>query len=381
MPGGRPRRRQGPPPPPPSPPPRRRLRSRSPVDRLRDQLWEQVDVEPRRQRREATPAPSPRVQPPAQPPAQPLAQPPAQPGWWEAPQQAPVAQANVQQAAQPQANFDPGLLTMLYEKIENLERKMLMKGDHIDTLHLTVPVETRQKIWAGTFVDLSTLLVKNYQKLDDDADKKLCGIQDKEGNITLKNVKKNKRNLSIDEWTTAFHTFISVYHLKHADELQGILAYAELIRGAARDHPNSNAWRLYDELFRTKKASDPTRPWGMVDNQLWLALFCKPVQSNSFENPKGSDKNKHGFCFKFNSEKGCEMKRCNYAHKCSTCEASSHGSSTCFKNGYTKNLRKNATGKSEQSDKSKSTGSDFDKFKSGNKNQSSLNHSFRTRQN
>ena len=120
-------------------------------------------------------------------------------------------QVNAQVDAQ---DINQGLLTILYEKIENLEKKMLMKGDLIDNLHLTVPAEIRQKIWAGNYVDLSTLLIKNYQKLDEDEDKKLCGIQDKDGNITFKNFKKNKNNLSFEEWMTVFHIFMSVYVLQ-----------------------------------------------------------------------------------------------------------------------------------------------------------------------
>ena len=80
--------------------------------------------------------------------------------WWE---QLEPPQANAQVDTQ---DIHKGLLTILYEKIENLEKKMLMKGDLIDNLHLTVPAEIRQKIWAGNYVDLSTLLIKNYQKLD-----------------------------------------------------------------------------------------------------------------------------------------------------------------------------------------------------------------------
>ena len=113
-----------------------------------------MDRAPRRQQRVASPEPpSPREQPPAQRQPQP---------WWE---QLEPPQANAQVNAQ---DIDQGLLTILYEKIENLEKKMLMKGDLIDNLHLNVSAEVRQKIWAGSYVDLSILLIKNYQKLDED---------------------------------------------------------------------------------------------------------------------------------------------------------------------------------------------------------------------
>ena len=329
---GRGRRRQEPP-----PPERRRTRSarrsRSPVDR------EEVhELPPRRRQQDPRPVPPPQDAPPAQP---------APPTWWD--QQDQPAGPNLQDQGQ-LIDANQGLLTMLLEKIENLEKMVLMKGDLIDALHLTVPSDTKQKICSGKYIDLSTLLVKNYQKLDDDSDKKLCGIQDKDGNITLKNVKKDKKDLTIDQWTTAFNTYMSVYLTTHKDELQGILAYSELIRGAARDHPNSPAWRLYDEHFRTKKAADPTRPWGMVDNQLWLALFCKAPQSN--EKSKDKDQKDKKICFHFNSMRGCNNKKCFYVHKCNICEKSSHGSSTCFKRNQ-KDGNKKSDFQSNQKEKSK----------------------------
>ena len=260
----------------PSPPAERRRtrsgrRSRSPVQQRvplpgpSRQGWRDASHGNEPAARDPSP---PRRDPTPPPPRGQASQAAGQPqDWWEPePQQ--------------QQHADSGLLAYLLKEVETLKNQILMKGDLIDALHLTVPLETQEKIWAGKFVDLSTLLVKNYQKLDEDEDKKLCGIQDKEGNITLKNVKKKKNDLTIDQWSSAFSTFMSVYLLRHNDELQDMLAYFELIRGAARDHPNSLAWRNYDELFRTKKASDPTRPWGMVDNQLWLALFCKSSKAN-----------------------------------------------------------------------------------------------------
>ena len=170
----------------PSPPAERRRtrsgrRSRSPV-----QQREALPGPSRRGRRGASPGnqpaprgPSPPRRDPTPPPRDQAPQAAGQPrDWWE-----PEHQQN---------HADPGLLAFLLKEVETLKNKILMKGDLIDALHLTVPLETQEKIWAGKFVDLSTLLVKNYQKLDEDEDKNLCGIQDKDGNITLKNVKKKK---------------------------------------------------------------------------------------------------------------------------------------------------------------------------------------------
>ena len=60
---------------------------------------------------------------------------------------------------------------------------------------------------------------------------------------------------------------MSVYLKGHPGETQDMLAYIELIRGAAKDAPG-HQWAQYDQQFRSRKEADPSRPWGMIDNQL-----------------------------------------------------------------------------------------------------------------
>ena len=245
---------------------------------------------------------------------------------------------------------DEGLFAYLIElrdELETLKKRVNIQGDLMDPLHLTVTPDIRSKICSGKFVDFSLLLSKNYQSLEDDSQKKLQGYQDEEGNFTFKAVKPKKSTLTIDQWSSAFNTYMSVYLTVHPDDLQGMLSYAELIRGAARDHPDSVAWRLYDEHFRSKKASDPLRPWGMIDNQLWLAMFCKPLKSsNDNKKPEKSEKSGKSDskeagkdCYYFNKPpKGCFRQKCLYKHVCSGCGRSGHPVYECYKS---KNKNKN----------------------------------------
>ena len=240
--------------------------------------------------------------------------------WWE------NARPGERPEERPEERQNEGLLSLLLEKIEGLEKKLMVNGDIIDALHLTVTPDLKEKIWGGKFVDLSALLVKNYQTKKEEQGKRLAGFQDEDGNLTFRSVKPNKSSLSIDQWSSAFNVFISVYIQKKPEEVQGLLAYAELIRGAARDHPTSYAWRQYDEHFRSKKAADPLRPWGMIDNQLWLSMFCKPRTQQS----SNQESEKQQSCFYFNSQKGCLRKSCSFSHKCSSCGGKSHNKLKCF---------------------------------------------------
>ena len=224
-----------------------------------------------------------------------------------------------------------GLLAFLLDEVQSLKKMVNIRGTLIDPLELTVTPELKTKICAGKFIDFSLLLSKNYQSLDDDSQKKLQGFQDEEGNLTFKSVKPKKSTLSIDQWSSAFNTYMSVYLTQHIGDLQGMLSYAELIRGAARDHPNSVAWRSYDEHFRSKKASDPIRPWGMIDNELWLAMFCKPSQSSKDGKQSSSEKVRN-YCLYFNKMGGCNKDKCKYKHACSGCGRSGHSLPKCYSN-------------------------------------------------
>ena len=249
--------------------------------------------------------------------------------WW-----APADQTHQAPSDEPQQ----GLLNFLVEEVNALKKQLSaqLQGDIIDELHITVTPELQEKIWSNKFVDLSQLLEKNHQALEDEThNSRVCGYQDDEGNLTFKAKKPQKSNLTIEQWSSAFNTFISVYILKHPRDIQGLLSYAELVRGAAHDHPKSNAWRTYDGRFRTKKALDPTRPWGMVDNQMWLALFCKPQDSQTKEGtsdkPQKDEKNANQKgCNFFNKSKGCYRKSCPFPHKCSICGKGSHGAASCW---------------------------------------------------
>ncbi|KAL8619099.1 hypothetical protein ACOMHN_019371 [Nucella lapillus] len=118
---------------------------------------------------------------------------------------------------------------------------------------------------------MSQLLEKSLLEKKDDPN--LCFVQDEQGRFIPKE-KKPKVQLSIEQWTTAFHVYMSVYLSHHDTELQQLLAYSALIRRAAKDNPG-NAWAQYDLEFRSSKGADPSRSWGIIDNQLWLQLFCK----------------------------------------------------------------------------------------------------------
>ena len=220
-----------------------------------------------------------------------------------------------------------GLITGLYEEIHSLKQMVNRKGDKIDPLILVVPLETREKILSGRFVDLSELLKKSAMVAEES--KQLIGSVNEQGQLAFKPAKPTKAALTIDEWTSAFNVYISVTLLRHPEQAQGMLAYAEMIREAAREHPTSGAWRSYDELFRTKKAADPTREWDTIDNQLWLSLFCKPAKVPLQQVKTAPQARESRLCIFFNKVSGCKRAQCKWRHACANCNSPTHGSQNC----------------------------------------------------
>lgn len=253
--------------------------------------------------------------------------------WWESENQPEVPSAhNVEAEETVSVTETAGTLSALMDRMRMLEGLMAVKGDLIDPLSIAVTPEMREKIGEGKFVDLADLLNKTLKVPE--VNKRLTCTEDEHGNLSFKAVRPTKATLSIDQWTSAFHTYMSVYLEAHPEALQGMLAYLELIRGAARDHPSSFAWRQYDEQFRSKKAADPIRPWGMIDNQLWLSLFCRPpapaAQASHSATEYTKLPNNKKECFYFNGKLGCRRENCKFSHNCSKCGSPTHAAHNCY---------------------------------------------------
>lgn len=144
-------------------------------------------------------------------------------------------------------------------------QKAASKGQELDELSITVPSDLRDNVLGGKFVDFTQLMAKSFLECQDD--KQVCFVQDEQGRLIAKQERKTRTPLTIEQWMSAFYVFMSVYLKGHPGETQDMLAYIELIRGAAKDAPG-HQWAQYDQQFRSRKEADPSRPWGMIDNQL-----------------------------------------------------------------------------------------------------------------
>lgn len=114
-----------------------------------------------------------------------------------------------------------------------------------------IPAQYIKEIQSGEFFELSKLLPKNLS-LYDEEDNLVLSLE----NSVVKVSKKSKLTAStsitnIEQWTTAFTTYMSVLIHKFPTRSQELLQYASLIRYAARVH-RGLGWAIYDFKFRQK---------------------------------------------------------------------------------------------------------------------------------
>lgn len=174
-----------------------------------------------------------------------------------------------------------------------------------------VSQSNKNKIINGEYLDLSQLLentVKNERQENQ--------IVMVDGVLTAK--ERSKRSITtIEVWTDAFIVYISIYSAVHAAKLQGLLKYMHDIRlGASRIR--GLGWKDYDEQFRLKMSSNPTKSWEEIDQELWL-LYMVSTSSELKNNPHGFTKTSVNKCYNYNYKGMCDRTPCTYKHICFKC--------------------------------------------------------------
>ena len=76
----------------------------------------------------------------------------------------------------------------------------------------------------------------------------------------------------IEQWTTAFSTYMSIFIRKFPLRSQELLQYMSIIRYPAQFHKGLG-WCIYDFKFRQKASLDKSLVWSRINQQLWLMIF------------------------------------------------------------------------------------------------------------
>jgi len=195
-----------------------------------------------------------------------------------------------------------------------------------------IPAQYIKDIRSSEFFELSRLLPKRLSAVDE-KDNMVLTLD----NSIVRVSKKAQTTISIteiEEWTTAFTTYMSVFTHKFPQRPQELLQYLSLIRYAARVHKGLG-WAIYDYKFRQKAGQNKTRVWSEDDQQLWLTIFTvapsvlkeeySPFSKGPQTTSVSSGGVRRGTCYAFNRGGRCNRDICIFKHVCSRCSGAHPG--------------------------------------------------------
>ncbi|XP_048242023.1 uncharacterized protein LOC125374734 [Haliotis rufescens] len=142
-----------------------------------------------------------------------------------------------------------------------------------DNLGCNVPVNIKNKIWNGEYINFALLLKPDRDLMDYMTTSAVFISTD--GQLELRPKSQGKRIENIFDWTTAFTTYMSIYVQRRMDMVQGLLTHMNTVRLAASRHTGLG-WRTYDEQYRLRQARDQSLPWEKLNVELWMLFVQTP---------------------------------------------------------------------------------------------------------
>ena len=175
-----------------------------------------------------------------------------------------------------------------------------------------VTTKIKEKIWSNQYVEFPTLL-PTYKE------DHTFHFKDKDGSLCLAASKPSKF-ITLNDWITAFATYMSIYVQKWPAESQALLKYMQIIRNIAA---RGGDFRKYDETFRRVRQSQ-LMAWDSLHAELYVQVMMsgsfQPRHPQPFRGSGASPKEPRtpkGFCIKFHKGEHCPG--CRYKHTCFNC--------------------------------------------------------------
>ena len=214
--------------------------------------------------------------------------------------------------------------------INSVITNTINQPNYVDSVHADLASDisqsTREKIQRNEYIDLALLLSNNNSMLQDT--QRLVLI---EGALTVQAGNNKVKITNIEQWTSAFIIFTSIYCLAHPNRFQELLKYLSDVRLGAKRNA-SLGWKLYDEQYRLRKARNPGSSWSVVDVELWLMYMASNSSPNNFVNSNNQSFPKRSKCYTFNNSGKCFKPLCPYSHSCLKCN-SNHAAINCYQLG------------------------------------------------
>ena len=236
-------------------------------------------------------------------------------------------------------------------RVDNALQQPPMLGCVCDELGADVAASVKDKIWRGEFVELGVLIRKDAGFGEESQE--FC-LTSAGSSLLLRPQSKTPAIYSIEQWTSVFLIYSSIYLERHPSRARELLKYMDIVRSITRF--GGYNWRSYDVQFRLRQARQPQRSWALIDTELWLTVAAVNAQQSysrgqpfraydrpayratlpgkRYEAARGSGQGARGsgqgsLCFAYNKQGTCNRPNCPYGHRCSRCGARSHGSHAC----------------------------------------------------
>ena len=188
----------------------------------------------------------------------------------------------------------------------------------------------KAKIWANEFVDFGCLLSLTPSKERYSLSSAPSGTSSAQPQLILEPVHAPKKIQSLNQWLTAFYTFVAIYVKKYPSDAQRLMKYCEVV-GDIASKPGD--WMFYEEQFRyIRQSAAVSYPWDTIHWELWLRAVtnfrAKPATPADKVSPRsrGRQTFPRGTCWAFQGGRFCGG--CHFPHLCFKC-GSPHPASQC----------------------------------------------------
>ena len=126
----------------------------------------------------------------------------------------------------------------------------------------------KAKIWANEYVDFGCLLSLTPSIERYSLSLAPSGTSSPQPQLNLEPVHAPKNIHSLNQWLTAFNTFVAIYVEKYPSDAPQLMKYCEVVREIAF---KPGDWLFYDEHFRYIRQSAPVSyPWDTKHWEFWL---------------------------------------------------------------------------------------------------------------
>ena len=223
-------------------------------------------------------------------------------------------------------------------------------------LYTSVTQEVQNKINAGKFIEMSTLL--DSKKDGEGTHYTLTSKMGEDGLLPVWTPFTQKgKPLSLIQWAKCFLKFASVYVRANPEKVQHLFSYMFNILDLAT---SKGDWAFYDTQFRKQQEMSGYSYFAhrvdlytkaMTKGQVMDRNF-RPSNSARQSNFRPQGKIPKGYCYAYHSsELRCSNgPQCQYSHRCFTCNsAKGHPEYMCFSKTGARNVEGKQSGEARQS--------------------------------